>query len=62
MKFIRYSRYSPNAADDIDLQKLMGQLSDFVRHLIVFNGLRQGCFVSKGSFSPPISTTCKCPT
>jgi Ca-activated chloride channel family protein len=30
MKFIRYSRYSPNAADDIDLQKLMGQLSDFL--------------------------------
>ena len=29
MKYIRYSRYSPDAADDIDLQELMNRLSDF---------------------------------
>ncbi|HXX45274.1 MAG TPA: VWA domain-containing protein [Candidatus Acidoferrales bacterium] len=29
MKFTKYSRYLPNAADDIDLQDLMDRLSDF---------------------------------
>jgi Ca-activated chloride channel family protein len=29
MKFIRYSKYLPGAADDIDLQELMNKLSDF---------------------------------
>src|SRR4029077_5573677 len=29
MKYIRYSRYAPEAADDIDLQELMNRLSDF---------------------------------
>src|SRR5579872_7201869 len=29
MKYIRYSKYSPNAADDLDLQDLMNRLSDF---------------------------------
>ena len=29
MKYTKYSRYLPNAADDIDLQDLMDRLSDF---------------------------------
>jgi len=29
MKYIRYSRYAPEAAEDIDLQELMNRLSDF---------------------------------
>jgi len=29
MKYVRYSRYIPGAADDIDLQELMSRLSDF---------------------------------
>src|SRR5690348_14924244 len=29
MKYIRYSKYSPEAADDVDLQDLMNRLSDF---------------------------------
>lgn len=29
MKYTKYSRYMPNAADDIDLQDLMNRLSDF---------------------------------
>src|SRR6202030_2548248 len=29
MKYVRYSRYTPEAADDIDLQELMNRLSDF---------------------------------
>ncbi|HEY6464942.1 MAG TPA: VWA domain-containing protein, partial [Candidatus Acidoferrales bacterium] len=29
MKYIRYSKYSPEAAGDIDLQELMSRLSDF---------------------------------
>jgi Ca-activated chloride channel family protein len=29
MKYVRYSRYAPEAADDIDLQELMSRLSDF---------------------------------
>jgi len=29
MKYIRYSRYAPEAADDIDLHELMNRLSDF---------------------------------
>jgi Ca-activated chloride channel family protein len=29
MKYVRYSRYAPGAADDIDLQELMSRLSDF---------------------------------
>jgi len=29
MKYIRYSRYAPEAADDIDLHELMDRLSDF---------------------------------
>src|SRR6201997_715183 len=29
MKYIRYSRYEPEAAEDIDLQELMNRLSDF---------------------------------
>jgi Ca-activated chloride channel homolog len=29
MKYIKYSRYSPDAADDVDLQDLMNKLSDF---------------------------------
>jgi len=29
MKYIKYSRYAPDAADDIDLQELMNRLSDF---------------------------------
>ena len=30
MKYIKYSRYAPSAADDIDLQELMSRLSDFL--------------------------------
>ena len=30
MKYVRYSRYSPDAAGDIDLQELMSRLSDFL--------------------------------
>ena len=30
MKYTRYSKYAPNAADDIDLQELMSRLSDFL--------------------------------
>ena len=30
MKFTKYSKYAPNAADDIDLQELMSRLSDFL--------------------------------
>src|SRR6201987_2648398 len=30
MTFTRYSKYAPNAADDIDLQELMSRLSDFL--------------------------------
>jgi Ca-activated chloride channel family protein len=29
MKYVRYSRYAPEAAEDIDLQELMNRLSDF---------------------------------
>ena len=29
MKYTRYSRYAPDAAEDIDLQELMNRLSDF---------------------------------
>ena len=29
MKYTKYSRYAPGAADDIDLQELMNRLSDF---------------------------------
>ena len=29
MKYIRYSKYSPEAAGDIDLHELMSRLSDF---------------------------------
>ena len=29
MKYTKYSRYAPDAADDIDLQELMSRLSDF---------------------------------
>jgi Ca-activated chloride channel homolog len=29
MKYIRYSKYAPEAADDVDLQELMNKLSDF---------------------------------
>jgi Ca-activated chloride channel homolog len=29
MKYVRYSRYAPDAAEDIDLQELMSRLSDF---------------------------------
>ena len=29
MKYIRYSKYAPEAADDVDLQDLMSKLSDF---------------------------------
>ncbi|HUJ32583.1 MAG TPA: VWA domain-containing protein [Candidatus Acidoferrum sp.] len=29
MKYIRYSKYAPDAADDVDLQELMNRLSDF---------------------------------
>jgi Ca-activated chloride channel family protein len=29
MKYTRYSKYSPDAADDIDLQELMNRMSDF---------------------------------
>jgi Ca-activated chloride channel homolog len=29
MKYTKYSRYSPDAADDIDLQELMNRMSDF---------------------------------
>ena len=29
MKYTKYSRYAPDAADDIDLQELMNRLSDF---------------------------------
>ena len=29
MKYIKYSRYAPDAAEDIDLQELMNRLSDF---------------------------------
>jgi Ca-activated chloride channel homolog len=29
MKYTKYSRYAPNAADDVDLQDLMNRLSDF---------------------------------
>jgi Ca-activated chloride channel family protein len=30
MKFTRYSKYAPDAAEDIDLQELMSRLSDFL--------------------------------
>src|SRR3984957_18961906 len=30
MKYTKYSRYAPDAADDIDLQELMNRLSDFL--------------------------------
>ncbi|MGA7224871.1 MAG: VWA domain-containing protein [Candidatus Acidiferrales bacterium] len=30
MKYTKYSKYAPNAADDIDLQELMSRLSDFL--------------------------------
>ena len=30
MKYTRYSKYAPNAGDDIDLQELMSRLSDFL--------------------------------
>jgi Ca-activated chloride channel homolog len=30
MKYIRYSKYAPGAADDIDLQELMSRLSDYL--------------------------------
>src|SRR5579864_3195855 len=30
MKYIKYSRYAPDAAEDIDLQELMDRLSDFL--------------------------------
>ena len=30
MKYIKYSRYAPDAAEDIDLQELMNRLSDFL--------------------------------
>jgi Ca-activated chloride channel family protein len=30
MKYVRYSRYAPDAAEDIDLQELMSRLSDFL--------------------------------
>src|SRR5208282_4522012 len=30
MKYIKYSRYAPDAADDLDLQELMNRLSDFL--------------------------------
>jgi len=30
VKYIRYSKYSPEAADDVDLQELMNRLSDFL--------------------------------
>jgi Ca-activated chloride channel family protein len=30
MKYVRYSRYTPDAADDVDLQELMNRLSDFL--------------------------------
>src|ERR1700752_3240007 len=29
MKYVRYSKYSPEAADDVDLRELMSRLSDF---------------------------------
>ena len=29
MKYTRYSKYSPDAAEDIDLQELMNRMSDF---------------------------------
>ena len=29
MKYTKYSKYTPDAADDIDLQELMSRLSDF---------------------------------
>ncbi len=29
MKYIRYSKYAPDAADDVDMQDLMSKLSDF---------------------------------
>src|ERR1700691_1019954 len=29
MKYVRYSKYAPGAADDIDLQDLMDRLSDY---------------------------------
>ena len=29
MRYVRYSRYAPDAAEDIDLQELMNRLSDF---------------------------------
>jgi hypothetical protein len=29
MKYTKYSRYAPSAADDIDLDELMSRLSDF---------------------------------
>src|SRR5271154_5574118 len=29
MKYIKYSKYDPSAADEIDLQELMSRLSDF---------------------------------
>ncbi|HXN18663.1 MAG TPA: hypothetical protein VN875_10055, partial [Candidatus Binatus sp.] len=30
MKYIKYSKYAPGAADDIDLQELMSRLSDYL--------------------------------
>ncbi len=30
MRYIRYSRYTGEAADDVDLQELMNKLSDFL--------------------------------
>src|ERR1700691_3811819 len=30
MKYVRYSKYAPGAADDIDLQELMSRLSDYL--------------------------------
>ena len=29
MKYTKYSKYAPDAAEDIDLQELMSRLSDF---------------------------------
>src|ERR1700689_5542145 len=30
MKYVRYSRYAPDAAEDLDLSELMSRLADFV--------------------------------
>ena len=30
MKYVRYSKYAPGAADDIDLQELLSRLSDYL--------------------------------